>query len=251
MRFLFAFFLLFLLLQESLQQDVSPEDPAGEEGGEEDASLEEWALRRLQQNHRREQEIQQMEKTKRQREEELIARREEERSMSEEIRNLFQAVMSATEDDMSALDGMLKRGVSANSISRSGETTLHAACINGHSSVVELLLKAGANPNARANPLVSNEDMTPLSWCVQAGRFEATESLLENKKTDVNLSFIVKQFGQQPLTALDLAIRKGDEDMKALLYEYKAKTFEELQAQKKGSDYTVDEAAFEEFMSRM
>ena len=186
---------------------------------------------------------------------ELEAKRQESEGNSIESKRLFQAVLAATEDNMEDLRNVLQSGVGVDRVNRNGETALHAACTRGEAAVVELLLKAGADPNARANRALSEEDMTPLSWCVLAGSYDATEVLLDTKKTDVNMHFVVRQFDNKRQTALDLAKSRHNEDMVALLLEYKAKSYEELEEREGGTmeqrvDTVIpDEDAFHRFLN--
>lgn len=105
--------------------------------------------------------------------------------------------------------------------------------------------------------------MTPLSWCVHGGHFDATEAILDNAKTDVNMHFLVRQrqrggAGRDQnsgtlMTAMDLAISRNDEDMVALLTEYKAKSYGALQAKQSldtAPDHVIDdEEAFQRFLN--
>lgn len=121
--------------------------------------------------------------------------------------------------------------------------------------VVSLLLEAGADPNARANPLHSAQDMPPLAWCVLANHFEATEALLESSRLDVNLPFLSRQLGEEAVTAMDLARSRGDQDMLALLAEYRAEGAgaasggQAAAGAGAGGQAALDELAFQRFLN--
>jgi len=227
----------------------------GSDGEDTEGSAEEWEIRRLQNAHSVHEVEKHYEKLRLEREEQArqqALKQQQIQGNSLETKQFFQALMKATDDDYADLESMLRNGIDANRVNRNGETPLHAACIRGQVSVVQLLLTAGADPNARANQAISAEDMTPLAWCVHAGHFDATEAVLDNRKTDVNLQFVVKQLGPAPLTAMDLAKRRGDEDILALLQEHKAKTSAELSHKDKaaaGLDFIDDEVAFQRFLN--
>lgn len=223
---------------------------------DEEVSAEEWTLKRLKNAQSARDLEQKYENLRLEREEQArqqAAKQQLEEGNSLETRNLFQALMKATDDDYVELENLLRSGVDANRVNRNGDTPLHTACVRGQGVVVQLLLTAGANPNARANQAISSQDMTPLAWCVHAGHFDATEAVLDSAKTDVNMHFVVKQLGPQPLTALDLAIRRGDEDLLALLLEHKAKTYEDLNKPADNTfvkeDTVDDEVAFQRFLN--
>lgn len=183
---------------------------------------------------------------------EMERKRQELEGRSKETQQLFQAVIQATDDNHGELRDLLRTGVDVNRVNRNGETALHVACAKGEAGVVEFLLRAGANPNARANRAQSAEDMTPLGWCVLAGKYDATEAMLDTDKTDVNMFYVVRQMGNKRQTALDLARSRRDEDMIALLLEYKAKTYEEIEekdAKQKEDIHVDDEEALHRFLN--
>jgi uncharacterized protein len=81
---------------------------------------------------------------------------------------------AAQKDDLEAA-GLLIRGGGANvkAANRYGVTPLSLACINGNAAMIELLLKAGADPNA-ALP----EGETALMTAARTGKVEAVKVLL-------------------------------------------------------------------------
>ena len=229
------------------------------EGGETD-----WQISRLKKAQAAYDGEQQHERMLQQREaavRERYAKQQQAEESSLETRQLFQAIMSASDGDLVVLQEMLRgAGSLAGRVNRNGESPLHVACMRGQAGVVRLLLQAGADPNARTNPnAISDHDMTPLSWCVQAGHFDAAEVLLDSPKTDANMHFVVRQRQRDRgnsdssaptfLTAMDLAVSRGDEDMIALLDEYRAKPYEAQSKQREAEAIIADEAAFQRFLN--
>lgn len=225
----------------------------GEEGEKGNWNDDEWETHRLQVEKDTYEIKLQNEKILLEREENLRsihAQREIEKSNSEQTAIFFQELMKATDDDHSELENLIRSGVDVNRPNQNGETSLHVACLRGQVNVMNLLLRVGANPNARTRRANSNQDMTPLSWCVLAGQFEAAEALLDNDKTDVNMYFEVQ--GRSLMTSLDLARTRHNEDMVALLLEYKAKSFEELTKNSEvweDDNEIPDEVAFQRFLN--
>ena len=85
-----------------------------------------------------------------------------------------------------------------------GNTALHMASANGHTACIDLLLRAGANPdlaNARGN--------TALHWAAENKRAAAVQRLLEEGGADVLRR---NGFGKSALT---LAFQAGEEDIVA------------------------------------
>ena len=236
--------------------------------GEGEGSAADWQLNRLKKAQAIYEGEQQQEQLQQYREVAVRERHAEQQRAegnSLETKQLFHAITTASDVDLGALQAMLRGGISVRDrVNRNGESPLHAACVRGQAAVVTLLLTAGADPNARANRAVSAQDMTPLSWCVHAGHFDATEALLDSPKTEVNMHFVVRQRGggegnNPPVTAMDLAMSRRDEDMIALLQEYKAKSYQALQSQSQAmheataaADSVLDdeeEAAFQRFLN--
>ena len=82
-----------------------------------------------------------------------------------------------------------------------GETPLHVAGIKGDLDTIRILLKAGADPNARTAG-GQYLKMTPLAWYVYGNHLEGVNALLD-AGADVNAR------NSKGETALDMAIGVG------------------------------------------
>ena len=58
---------------------------------------------------------------------------------------------AAYQDDLEIAELLVRAGANVKAANRYGVTPLSLACTNGNGAMVELLLKAGADPNARAS----------------------------------------------------------------------------------------------------
>ena len=83
-------------------------------------------------------------------------------------------------DDLESVDLLVRAGANVNARNDYSATPLSLACTNGNAAMVEKLLAAGANPNLNA---ASGE--TPLMRCARTGSAAAVKSLLA-RKADVN-----------------------------------------------------------------
>lgn len=123
----------------------------GESKGE--GSEEDWHISRLQKAQARYEVEQQYEKLLQTREEAIRERHAQQQQLEGntlQTRELFQAIMTASDGDLGGLSEMLRGwGSLQHSVNRNGETPLHVACMRGQAEVVRLLLQAGADPNAR------------------------------------------------------------------------------------------------------
>jgi ankyrin repeat protein len=125
---------------------------------------------------------------------------------------------------------LLKGGANVKQTNDHGETALHTACIYGKEGVVEALLEAGSDPNARATGETSL-DMTVLAWCVYGGHISSVRALLE-AGADVNAQ-VRKSEGERDewVTVLDVvnkitAQAEWAVEMRALLLQYGAQSAE-------------------------
>ena len=58
--------------------------------------------------------------------------------------------VAAYNDDLEAVQTLVRAGADVKAVSRYGVTPLELACTNGNAQMVELFLKAGADPNTKA-----------------------------------------------------------------------------------------------------
>lgn len=79
-------------------------------------------------------------------------------------------MMAAYKRNRPAVEALLARGAAVN---QSGWTALHYAAAGGDAEIVRLLIKAGANLNARAIA-----DITPLMMAAREGQEQAADALL-------------------------------------------------------------------------
>lgn len=129
---------------------------------------------------------------------------------SQEIKTLLS--IAAEKNNAEEIQTLLTAGSDPNERSKEGESVLHLVCIWGGAKKAELLLSAGADPNHRSGnngKIKSSLDMTPLSWCSYAGYTDTIAEFIKDKRTEVNM--IVKQEDGKCITALDIAIKIGEE----------------------------------------
>lgn len=139
--------------------------------------------------------------------------------------------------------GLDKNPQWVNGRSPQGETCLHLAGITGQSEVTRYILDKGGDPNIRTT-FQQGQRMHPLSWNVYGGHVETARVLLEHG-ADVNLDVDwLGSMHHDAATPLDLVLDllPHDEEkqkdprfekylqMKALLEEFGAQTYSDLQS---------------------
>jgi ankyrin repeat protein len=111
-------------------------------------------------------------------------------------------------------------GVNLNQPGRMGTTPLFIACANGHTAIIEMLLRAGADMN-----LAMEDGSTPIFIASFSGEVEAVRLLIE-AGADVNKPrhdgdtpfFIASREGH--LEIVDLLVQAGADKARSLLYTY-------------------------------
>lgn len=89
---------------------------------------------------------------------------------------------AAYQEDVGAVDRLIRAGADVKAANRYGVTPLSLACTSGNAAVVESLLKAGADPNT-----VLPGGETVLMTAARTGKAEAVKALLA-RGADVNAS---------------------------------------------------------------
>lgn len=119
---------------------------------------------------------------------------------------IFEAIKAGNEE---AVQLLLDHGFDVNKVGAKGSTSLHLAADcnegNSHSSVIEILLKNGANANAQ-----DNESNTPLHWLVRKSDVETVQLMLnfganvrvENYDWEIPLFDAIRYFNPKILQLL-------------------------------------------------
>ena len=110
---------------------------------------------------------------------ELFERAEHARATKEKIQAATPLVFAAGEGDIDEVRRLLDAGHDVMERTAAGETPPHVSGIRGAPEVVEALLLAGADPDARTNggPFLK---MTPLHWMTHGGHVDGMRLLLEH-----------------------------------------------------------------------
>lgn len=114
-------------------------------------------------------------------------------------------------NDVETADLLLRAGADPNAANEFRMTPLSQACVNASASLVELLLKAGANPNT---PIGTGE--TPLMTCAKTGSAKAVRMLIDHDAS-INAKEPV-----QHQTALMWAAAERHPDVMKMLIDAKA-----------------------------
>ena len=85
----------------------------------------------------------------------------------DEARKKWPLIYAAGEGDSTKVAELIASGTDVMQRSKDGETALHVSTVRGDLETVRLLLKAGADVNART-PRGSTLFMTPLQWTICA-----------------------------------------------------------------------------------
>jgi ankyrin repeat protein len=97
--------------------------------------------------------------------------------------------------------------------SEHGETALHTACIYGHVDIIDALIVARGDVNARGTGEHSLR-MTPLHWCSAAGYTKAVVRLVE---AGAEVNSVCDTTKGVPTTAWQLAMDAGHAETAAAL----------------------------------
>src|SRR5882672_9737840 len=109
--------------------------------------------------------------------------------------------------DVDTADLLLRAGANPNALNELGVTPLSLACTNASAAMVQRLLEAGANPNA------TGARVPPLMTCARTGSVEAVRALIA-RKADVNAREAVRD-----QTALMWAVAQKRADVARILIE--------------------------------
>lgn len=116
---------------------------------------------------------------------------------------IMYAALSGKPDTVSLL---LERGARVDAVAENGWTALMIASVKGYVAVARLLLERGAEPNQ-----ADVYSWTPLMRAVYEQRLQMARLLARHRRTRVN------QRGENGVTALHLAVVKGNVDIVKLL----------------------------------
>lgn len=128
---------------------------------------------------------------------------------------------AARDGDTQALADCLLKGISVHERDLRGSCALHIAARNGHSEIVALLLKQGANPHEKTkNPATAanpDADYHPLLFAIYSGDLD-TFKLLITSPSDIHVTP-----GYARYTPFELALSHAKDDILTYLLEQGAK----------------------------
>ena len=142
---------------------------------------------------------------------------------------LHVAVGKNSPQSLNEVDALVQEGADVHSLTVDGESALHLACIYGHPNKVQYLLDKGVDPNRRNIKHKSSLFMTPLSWCVYGGHYDAVNILINHSDIAINAVFLLENGSY--VTALNIANNIGGENGKLiskLLVQHGGLTYEDL-----------------------
>ena len=130
------------------------------------------------------------------------------------LSSLIQLTHAVTSGDESAVAALLARGADVNESTSGGQTALILAVIFGHTNLVQLLVKAGADPQLR-----DNLGLNAIEWAKRRGSTEALEILANSPESPAAPRRIVVKIEEPerlvvkaPQTAPDPEIRETVSD---------------------------------------
>ena len=127
---------------------------------------------------------------------------------AEAVRDPLPLHTAALKGDLAALRSLLGQSTCTRAVlstTKAGQTALHYSSRRGHAAASSLLLRAGADPNAR-----EDAGWTPLMLAAKRGHAETAAQLLDAKPA-------LELVNKQGLSALAMACTAGHEDVVAAL----------------------------------
>jgi hypothetical protein len=117
---------------------------------------------------------------------------------------------AVTSGDEQAVSALLANGADVNETTGGGQTALILAVIFGHTNLVKLLMKAGADPQLR-----DNLGLNALEWAQRRGLTEALAILTNGPQQSTPPKRIVIPLGEPEKVAPEKPVaRRGDEEAK-------------------------------------
>ncbi|KAF4693651.1 hypothetical protein FOZ60_010325 [Perkinsus olseni] len=126
--------------------------------------------------------------------------------------------LAASTGNLSEVKTLIARGADPRAVNENGQTALHFAAVNGHPSVVELLVEKGANLKCRGYCEFGLGSYAMVSWC---GRIPLVLAVQQKQKGAVRALVHYKPSisTEQLLKAVQLAHGYDDEEILSILRE--------------------------------